>query len=497
MNAPSRGAAYRRFYLYSALSISVVALAAAAMLLLHEALRAAGFGDRSLSADVSRSVALAVALIAFAVPVGGAHLWLIVRSLRDPLEAAAGLRHQFLNLWVAFGLGAELIAGTTLINTATQSASADVTGPVAVMIVVAIVVAIAVWWIGRTPPASQQHRIRASVAVMLVSMIVAAFTFANAASAVGGLYSFPYASPQFYPRGYDPTSSQVLSLRSSYVEAGLALAIWSIGFAWQRPFRVSRDRLGYALLGYGAGTLLFLVGSAFAIGGAIRFARDHAQAEAFTGAWAPLAAGILLVIVHGALLLIDRGRNGHPPVTTTRLLLALPTLVGLGMIVGGLGLASHALVERDIVPAQHLTDDLTQAALLVVIGLAAYAPAWRAFDARTGAESSVRRFYLFTVVCLALVAGLVSGVIVLYNAITALAGIGQDAARTALTWSVPAITLAAVFAAHLALLLRDQRATRAAEVVVPADPLVALLDDVRAGRVSVETAAARLRAPGA
>ena len=497
MNAPSRGAAYRRFYLYSALSITVVALAIAAMLLLREALQAAGFGVRSLPGDVSRAVALAVALIAFAVPVGGAHLWLILRSLRDPLEAAAGLRHQFLNLWVAFGLGAELIAGTTLINTVTQSASADVTGPAAIMVVVAAIVAIAVWWIGRTPPASAQHRVRAAVAVMLVSMVVAAFTIANAAAAAGGLFSFPYASPQFYARGYDPTSSQLLSLRSSYLESGFALAIWSFGFAWQRPFRMSRDRLGYALLGHGAGTVLFLIGSAYAIGGAIRFARDAAQAEAFTGAWAPVAAGILLLIVNGVLLLIDRGRNGHPPVTTTRLLLAVSAVVGLGAIVGGLGLGSHALVEREIVAAQHLADDLTQAALLIVIGLAAYTSSWLAFDARATAESAVRRFYLFTVVCLSLIAGLASGVIVLYNTITAIAGVGQDAARTALTWIVPAVTLAVLFAAHLALLLRDQRATRAAEVVTPADPLVALLEDVRTGRVSIESAAAKLRAPGA
>ena len=497
MNAPSRGAAYRRFYLYSALSISVVALAGAAMLLLHAAVHAVGFGDHLLSADVSRAIALAAALAGLAVPVGGAHLWLILRSLRDPLEASAGLRHQFLNLWVALGLGAELIAATTLINTATQSASADVTGPAAVMTVVAIVIAIAIWWILRTPPASPRHRVRASVAVMLVSMTVAAFTFANAASAAGGLYSFPYASPQFYPRGFDPTSSQLLSLRSSYVEAGLALAVWSFAFAWQRPFRTSRDRLGYALLGYGAGTLLFFIASAYAISGAIRFAHDAAQAEAFTGAWAPLAAGVLLLIVNGTLLLVDRGHNGHPPVTTTRLLLAFPALVGLGMIVGGLGLASHALVGRDIVAAQRLTDDLTQAAALIAIGLAAYVPSWLAFDARTAAESSVRRFYLFTVVCLALVGGLASGVIVLYNAITAIAGVGQDAARTALTWIVPAVTLAGLFAAHLALLLRDQRATRATDLVRPTDPLVALLEDVRAGRVSVETAVARLRVPGA
>lgn len=497
MIAPSRGAAYRRFYLYSALSVTVIALAVAAALLLREGLQLAGFGVRSVPADVSRALALAVALIAFSIPVGGAHLWLILRSLADAVERASGVRHQFLNLWVAFGLLAELIAGTALINTAVYATPVDVTGQVAVMIVVAAIAAIAAWWIGRTPPASLQPRVRAGVAVMLISMAVAAFSLGNAASAAGGLFAYPYAAPNFYPRGYDPTPFQQQTLRSSYLDAGLALAIWSFGFAWQRPFRETRDRLAYALAGYGFGTLLLLVGAAYLSAGAVRFARDPAQAEAFTGAWPAVAAGAVLVLVHAALLRGDRGRNGHPAVTTTRLLLAFPALVGLGSIVGALGLGWHAGVERSVVLAQHFADDLTQAATLIGVGLVAYVPSWLAFSARTTADSAVRRFYLFTVVCLALIGGLVSGVIVLYNAITALAGVaGEDGVRTGLTWIVPALALAAIFAVHLTLLLRDQRRTRAADVPA-ADALVALLEEVRAGRVSVEHAAATIRGPGA
>ena len=270
-----------------------------------------------------------------------------------------------------------------------------------------------------------------------------------------------------------------------------------MGFTWQRRWTDSRDRLGYALLGYGVGTVAFLAGGAFAISGAIRFLRDPLQVGVHrcVGAASPRAR--CSSSSHATLLLRDRGRNGHPAVTTTRLLLAFPALVGLGSIVGALGLAWHAVLERDVMPAQHVADDLAQAAALLVIGALAYVPSWLAFSVRTTAESAVRRFYLFTVVCLALVAGLVSSVIVVYNAITALAGVGeQDAGRTALTWVVPALVLAAIFAAHLALLLRDQRQTRATEPP-PADPLVALLEDVRAGRVSVERAAATIRGAGA
>jgi hypothetical protein len=494
--APSRGAAYRTFYLYSALSISVIALAIAGMLVLREGLRLAGAGDRSTPADISRAVALAIALVAFSVPVGGAHLWLILRSLADTAERLSGVRHQFLNLWVAFALVAELIAGTMAINIAVSASPADVTEQVAVMIIVAVVGAIAAWWIGRAPPASSQHRVRAGIVVMLVSMAIAAFSLGSAASAAGGLFAYPYASPRFIGRGYDPRLFQDQTLRSSYLVAGLALATWSFGFAWQRPYRETRDRLGYALAGYGLGTLLLLVGAAYGIAGASRFTHDPAVAEAFTGPWAPIAAGALLVAVHVAMLLHDRGRNGHPALTTTRLLLAFPALVGLGCIVGGLGLGWHAVVERDVVPAQHFADDVIQAAALLGVGLVAYAPSWLAFNARTTAESAVRRFYLFTVVCLSLIGGLVSGVLVVYNAITTLSGVGgADSGRTALTWIAPALTLSAVFAIHLALLLRDQRRTRATDAASRADPLVALLEDVRARRVSVEHAVATLRGP--
>jgi hypothetical protein len=139
-----------------------------------------------------------------------------------------------------------------------------------------------------------------------------------------------------------------------------------------------------------------------------------------------------------------------------------------------------------------------QAALLAAIGVAAYVPQWLAFDARTSPDSAVRRFYLFTVVCLALIAGLTSGVICLYNAITTVIGVGAspgaaDSGRAALTWIVPTLTLAAIFVMHLRLLLRDQRLTRSAESAAPGDPLIALLEDVRSGRVTTAQAAATIR----
>lgn len=505
MIAPSRSAAYRRFYLYSAFSVAVIAVAVAAVVLLRLGLSSV-WGLRPSTDEVSRNVSLAVALLVIAVPVGAAHLWFIVRSLADPAEGGAGVRHQYLNLWVAFALLVVLFSGQAAFQAQVSTPGMDVTLQASILAVAAIVGALASWWISGTPPASPAARIRSAVVVMLVAIAVAAFAVGNAASGAGGMWqnAFLHLTP------IDPNlrggagnfevvrqRSQEGAFSSGLLVAGLALTIWSFAFAWQRRWTESRDRLAYAVLAYGLGVATLLIGLPHAISDAIRFVNAANQRNPFTTAWPLTVAGVLLVCVHATLLLRDRGRNGHPAVTTTRLLLAFPALVGLGLIVAGLSLAWHALLERDTATAAHLADDLIVGATLALTGLAAYVPAWVAFDARTTAESGVRRFYLFSVVCLALVGGLVSGVVILYNAITALTGVGdRDAPLTALTGILPAVLLTAIFAVHLRWLVRDQRLTHATEVPA-ADPLTALLEDVRAGRVSVEAAAARLRLPGA
>src|SRR5205814_6207156 len=205
--------------------------------------------------------------------------------------------------------------------------------------------------------------------VMLITMAVAAFAVASAAAAGGALLRpQPSININF---GGPPVSFELYQerqIRATLITSGFALSIWALGFVWQRHWPESRDRLSYALAGYGLGTLLLLAGAAFGIAGAIRFARDPAEAGAFTTAWPAIAAGALLVAVHVTLLLRDRGRNGHPAVTTTRLLLAFPALVGLGSPAGGVALARHALTERDLGPAPHATAHGRPAAAPLAVG---------------------------------------------------------------------------------------------------------------------------------
>src|SRR5256885_3922054 len=183
----SRGAAYRRFYLYSLLSVAVIAIAVAIAILIHLGLQSVGFGARPAPGDASRNLSLSIALVAIALPVGAVHLWLILRSFADPAERAIGIRHQFLNLWVAFALLLILLMVQVASSAAAFQDGADVTTQVSVSIVAAIVGAIAASWIKRTPPESVQPRIRSGIVVMLVAIAVAAFAIASAATAAGAL----------------------------------------------------------------------------------------------------------------------------------------------------------------------------------------------------------------------------------------------------------------------------------------------------------------------
>jgi len=81
----------RSTYLYAALSIAGGAIAIALVALLSLALELAGLRALPVS-DVSirERVSVAVAILIFALPVGGIHLWLVARSLRDEPERTSG-----------------------------------------------------------------------------------------------------------------------------------------------------------------------------------------------------------------------------------------------------------------------------------------------------------------------------------------------------------------------------------------------------------------------
>jgi len=493
-------AGYRSFYLYSAFSIAVVALAVAAIALAQIGLRSAGIGPPPASADVSRAISLALALGIIAVPVGGAHLVLILRGMRDPLERESDARHGYLSLWTAGALVAVLIEGFVLVSVLGNSGpAADPSGPIAVGAVASALGLAAFAWARSTPSRSHRWRVAGARVVMVIALVSAAAQAAAAAGAEGQLFLRPLdaACPPgvVCARFTLPASFFQEQLRIGTFDSAIALFVWIIGVAWQWPWRSERQGLLYGVVFYGAGTAVALPSLALEASGLAQLALDGKLAPV-VAPWSPLAAGVVSLLPALALLLAAR-RRAEIPGGVDRLLLAVPALVGLGTGIGGLALGwaeitDHLLFEA----APGVLSDVATPVALVTLGLVAYAPAWRRFDrlTRDDPADAARRFWLFTVVCLALLAAVVASVAAIYSAISGALGVGGPiAAQNAVTFAASALLAAGTFVAHLVLLLRDQRRSRAVEASAETDPLASLLEDVRAGRTSVPDAAARIR----
>ena len=495
MIAPSRARAYRTFYLYSALTLALTAVAVAVTLLLRALLQRPDLNPElypTVKADeIARGVSLAVAILAVAIPVGGAHLLFVRRLLRDPDEGAGDIRHEFLSLWVAAALLSELVTAIAVMNAITSPhPRPDTTLGFAIFPVAAAVALLAVWWAARTPPARAIWRVRAAVVVLVLSMAVVAFAAGNAASAGGGLLATPADAPPPF-RAFDPRAFQERAFASGLLIAAAALVVWTAALAWVWRWRERRERLGYAGVGYGAGIGLLFGALAYELAGGIRVAVEARAVSALTGPWALLAAGAVLAGVHGALLLVDRGRNGQPPIVMTRLLLAVPATAGLAALLAGIAVTWRVVVDRTLGSSAG-SDDLPLAVGFFVVG-ATYPLAAIPFFRRSPPASAIRRFYLYDVVCLGLFATVAAAVIAAYNAILVAIGTGGESGRTALQWSLPTLALAVVFAIHLRALLRDHRMTAVSPATATVDPVAAILEQVRDGRMSPEAAAALLR----
>ncbi len=486
--------AYRRFYLYSALSISVLAGAVAVAAALALLLRVFGLGLVPPTADdVRLSLSQAAALLLFAVPIGVVHLRIINGSLGDPAERSANVRHFYLNLWILAALVTILAAATDLANRTVAIGETGDRSITSAAIVVAAVVAVVGWrWRRMTPAAGPRWELDAAFAAMAFAMLAAVFQAGGMAQGLGALAT---SSPTpFRPPNYDENA-----VRTGASGLVIALAVWAIAARWVWRHRTAEIRIRYLTLGYAIG-VLFLTFGAILLVQSIDLASRGRSLGNPAGAWPPLAIGILLVGIHGTALLLDRGRNGRGPATTDRLLIGLPALAGLASLIGGVVVLWSFVVDHSLMTVwgtDDARDHLGGALGPLIVGAVAYPVAWWAFLRRTDAVSAVRRFIVFTVVCLSLVGTVVAGAFGVFSLFSYLTG-ASDAQRhlhSFATFVVPGLLFAAVFGAHLLMYLRDQRTQRAAAPAPSeADPLVLLMEDVAAGRVSALDGATRARA---
>ena len=488
--------AYRRFYLYSALSISLVAGAVALGATLALLLRAFGLGLGPLTDDdVRLSLSQAAALLLFAVPIGLVHLRIINGSLGDPAERVANVRHFYLNLWILVALVTILAAATDLANRTFATGATGDRSITTAAIVVAVIVGVVGWrWRRMTRAPAPRWELDAAFGAMAIAMLAAVFQVGGMAQGLGAL---AMSSPTpFRPPFYDENA-----VRTGASGLAVALAVWAIAARWAWRHRTAEIRISYLTLGYAIGVLFLALGAILAIQSADLASRGKSLGNP-AGAWPPMAIGILLVGIHGGALLLDRGRNGRGPAATDRLLVGLPALVGLASLIGGVVLVWTFVVDHSLMTfwgADDARDHFGGALGPLIVGVVAYPLAWWAFLRRSDAVSAVRRFIVFTVVCLSLVGTVVTGAFGVFSLFSYLTGASnaQGHLHGFVTYVAPAVLFAAVFGAYLLMYVRDQRShreTARAAPVAAADPLMTLLEDVAAGRMRPADAAARVRA---
>jgi len=507
-----RAASFKRFYLYSALSIAVLAASFGVAALLARSLEYAGLALRTPNDDdLRRTVSFALAVLVFAVPIGALHLALIRRSLGDPVEAAADARHFYLNAWVAVAILAVMGAAAAIVRNALDG-SRNVATELAFLIV-ALAVGVVAWrWRAATPARTTLWEASWGTVVLAAAMLTAASSVGSGVSALTRLLTEQPAGPggPLTPGGRLPPYSgtwvdlYVRDVRNAAAVAAIALATWAFAARWQRRVPSAPLRRLYLIGAYTVGLGLLSFG---AINELELAASPGAALRSVSGPWPVIAIGLLLVPLHALALWRERATWGVARGYVAQLLAAIPALFGLAELVAGLVLWWQLFV--DVVLLGRLAEFAAtqRAAAYTLVGGLLYGAASYvlARSTRDSPRAEPRRFYLYTVICLALLATVVAGATTVYNILVPALGVAErGSGDRALQWSVPSLIGALLFATHLIVLRRDARADGPPSAVpapqepslapvTPADPLIALLGDVRAGRVEIADAAARIR----
>ena len=501
-----RAASFKRFYLYSALSIAVLAASFGAAALISRPLEYAGLALRAPSDDdLRRTVSFALAVLVFAVPIGALHFALIRRTLGDPIEAAADARHFYLNAWIAAAVLVVMGAASQIAQNALDG-SRDVATQIAFLVVALGVGAVAWRWRAATPPRTTLLEASWGTVVLAAAMLTAAVSVGSGVGALARLLTEQGFGPTgpLLPDGRLPPYSgswadlHGRTMRNAAAAAAIALATWAFAARWQRRVPSAPLRRLYLVGAYTVGIGLLSFGT---INELELATVPGATLRGVSGPWPFIAIGLLLVPLHALALLREEATWSVPRGYVAQVLAAIPALFAIAQLVGGLVLWWHLFVEVVLLgrPASFAAAERAAAYTLVgglLYGVAIYA---LARSTRDSPRADPRRFYLFTVICLALLATVVTGATTVYNILVPALGVAErGSGDRALQWSVPALIGALVFATHLIVLRRDASAGAAASVApppadIPPDALVVLLTDVHAGRVGIAEAAARIR----
>jgi hypothetical protein len=278
--------------------------------------------------------------------------------------------------------------------------------------------------------------------------------------------------------------------------------MWAIGLRWLWRWRDVHFRTYYAGAGYFLGIVLVAVPGSDALARVIGILHGGTSVFELRGLLEVPAVGAVLIGLHLAWLLADRGLSGYPAQVTDRIVRGVTALGGLAALTLAATAGGSVLVQDLLRIGPPQPDPLrvryeTLAATL--IGLVLYPVPWLGFLRATDARSGLRRTYLLFVIGAALLGAIVTGVVAVGNALQAAMGatLADDAVRETIDSAGWTLIFAVVLAIHVWLLLGDIRTARAlspAEAVARRDPMVGILEDVAAGRLAPSDAATRIRA---
>ena len=414
----------RRVYVYVALTIALLATGFASIFLIQVGLQALGLREGDLSpSSVRESVAGGIAILVFALPVGGLHLWFAQRGIRDEAEARSWPRHLVLNALIVFGLVMATTAVFGLTAFLFRWPDRDMVAMQSGTLLFVIAGTIAVWrWREQTPSTTRIWQTIAAFATLAIATVLAVGPLSDLAAAFRSL-----AQPELKPP---------VPLAAAFIPVAAVGAMWAIGLRWQWPWRDGWFRSAYSAALFAIGLAVLTRGLVDQIAALVSQAGAPAVVVAnVTAPWERLLVGAVLVSVHLGWVLADKGTTRAPIVTDRT----------IAVIAAGCGLAtlfvswlftwmwlSDLLRDAPVTASRPQPSDFAIAAFAV--GALLFAPGLVALLRSTAGtpESVLRRGYLFGAIGLALLTTLVTGSFAAYNGVSlALGGTEQDFARDA------------------------------------------------------------------
>ncbi len=506
-----------RIFLYL---ISTVLLGFAAFgldSLLNTLLRLTGlrgaFESAPSSSEVVQNIVLAaIALVVF-LALGGPAYWLIRRDIaQEPSAARGAVRSLFLNLAQAVAALVAFYAGASVLRQVWQPDSFGVSGALAATLVAAAVFALEQIERSRSAPAPGAPMVLQRLHLYGVQVLILLASIGYWLSAIDSTVKAILTPNTCEDITGTPSCNLAGLLLGQWLAVLWAAAAWGL-YTWLArgdTRSVLRKVAQYA--GFIAGLISVIVGveraaelglrSAFGVG---TMPADLGVRGALAGDFdffAPLLFGLVAMVVYGIWLTTEAqatplGQQGTELTTMAlaAVVLGVPFYIAIGQLL-------HGFVESAVAGTSFSHDSLAASLALLISGLA---HPFIAFELRRRTTKDVpigpRRGFVLAGLAAGALAGVIGGAIALYLVITAQLGSPVSA-----DWPVNARTDAVVFLVggfvagiHLWRTIAERSLVARPTPAVPSaagqpGAIESVLDELLAGRITREQAAARIQA---